>query len=140
MIKEFIYNVSKEIKSNSQSRVISGIRSFFDYLLFEGLIESNPVINIESPKLSRKLPSTLSENEINILIKNIDKNKNESERNIAIIETFRRFILIINKLFNVIKIYIYILKRDSMTNTKKDFQLQESFLINVFPMIKRLEL
>ena len=87
LIKEFIYNISKEIKSNSQSRVISGIRSFFDYLLFEGLIESNPVINIESPKLSRKLPSTLSENEINILIKNIDKNKNESERNIAIIET-----------------------------------------------------
>tara|TARA_B100000073_G_scaffold19526_1_gene15520 strand:- start:3387 stop:4292 length:906 start_codon:yes stop_codon:yes gene_type:complete len=87
LIKDFIYNVSKEIKSNSQSRIISGIRSFFDYLLFEGLIESNPVINIESPKLSRKLPSTLSENEINILIKNIDKNKNESERNIAIIET-----------------------------------------------------
>jgi integrase/recombinase XerD len=68
-------------------KLLHGIRSFFDYLLFEGLIESNPVINIESPKLSRKLPSTLSENEINILIKNIDKNKNESERNIAIIET-----------------------------------------------------
>ena len=81
LIKEFIYNVSKEIKSNSQSRVISGIRSFFDYLLFEGLIESNPVINIESPKLIRKLPSTLSENEINILIKNIDKNSNDISQN-----------------------------------------------------------
>ncbi len=87
IIKEFIYHVSKEIKSNSQSRIISGIRSFYDYLLFEKIIKFNPLTNIESPKLTRKLPSTLSENEINIMINNINKNKKEAERNVAIIET-----------------------------------------------------
>ena len=39
-IKEFIYHISKEVKANSQSRIISGIRSFYDYLLFEKLINN----------------------------------------------------------------------------------------------------
>ena len=86
-IKEFIYHISKEVKANSQSRIISGIRSFYDYLLFEKLINNNPLTNIESPKQQRKLPSTLSLEEINLMIKCIDKTKKESERNIAIIET-----------------------------------------------------
>ena len=86
-IKEFVYYISKEVKANSQSRIISGIRNFYDYLLFEKLIKTNPLSNIESPKLQRKLPSILSLDEINLMIKNIDKTKKESERNIAIIET-----------------------------------------------------
>ncbi len=86
-IKEFIFHISKEVKANSQSRIISGLRSFYDYLLFEKLINSNPLTNIESPKQQRKLPSTLSLDEINLMIKSIDKTKKESERNIAIIET-----------------------------------------------------
>ena len=59
-IKEFVYHISKEVKANSQSRIISGIRSFYDYLLFEKLINNNPLTNIESPKQQRILPSTLS--------------------------------------------------------------------------------
>jgi len=86
-VKEFVYHISKEVKANSQSRIISGIRSFYDYLLFEKLIKTNPLSNIDSPKLQRKLPNTLSLDEINLMIKNIDKTKKESERNIAIIET-----------------------------------------------------
>ena len=86
-VKEFVYHISKKVKANSQSRIISGIRSFYDYLLFEKLIKNNPLSNIDSPKLQRKLPSTLSLDEINLMIKNIDKTKKESERNIAIIET-----------------------------------------------------
>ena len=101
LIKEFIYHISKKIKSSSQSRIISGIRSFYDYLMFEKLIDSNPLINIESPKQQRNLPSTLSENEINILIKNIDMKKNESERNIAIIETLYGCGLRVSELINL---------------------------------------
>lgn len=86
-IKEFVYYISKKVKANSQSRIISGIRSFYDYLLFEKLIENNPLTNIESPKQQRKLPSTLSLEEINLMIHRIDRTKKESERNIAIIET-----------------------------------------------------
>ena len=51
------------------------------------MINNNPLTNIESPKQQRKLPSTLSLDEINLMIKSIDKTKKESERNIAIIET-----------------------------------------------------
>ena len=101
LIKEFIYHISKKIKSSSQSRTISGIRSFYDYLMFEKLIDFNPLINIESPKQQRNLPSTLSENEINILIKNIDMKKNESERNIAIIETLYGCGLRVSELINL---------------------------------------
>ena len=86
-IKEFVYYISKKVKANSQSRIISGIRSFYDYLLFEKLIKNNPLTNIESPKQQRKLPSTLSLEEINLMIQRIDRTKKESERNIAIIET-----------------------------------------------------
>ena len=86
-IKEFVYYISKKVKANSQSRIISGIRSFYDYLLFEKLIENNPLTNIESPKQQRKLPSILSLEEINLMIQRIDRTKKESERNIAIIET-----------------------------------------------------
>ena len=101
LIKEFIYHISKKIKSSSQSRTISGIRSFYEYLMFEKLIDSNPLINIESPKQQRNLPSTLSENEINILIKNIDMKKKESERNIAIIETIYGCGLRVSELINL---------------------------------------
>ncbi len=100
-IKEFVYNISKEVKANSQSRIISGLKSFYDYLLFEKIIKINPVSNIESPKLRRKLPSTLSIEEINSMINNIDKTKKESERNIAIIETLYGCGLRVSELINL---------------------------------------
>ena len=100
-IKEFVYNISKEVKANSQSRIISGLKSFYDYLLFEKLIKINPVSNIESPKLRRKLPSTLSIEEINSMINNIDKTKKESERNIAIVETLYGCGLRVSELINL---------------------------------------
>ena len=100
-VKEFVYNISKEVKANSQSRIISGLKSFYDYLLFEKLIKINPMSNIESPKLRRKLPSTLSIEEINSMINNIDKTKKESERNIAIIETLYGCGLRVSELINL---------------------------------------
>ena len=100
-IKEFVYFISKMVKPNSQSRIISGVRSFYEYLLFEKLIKINPVSNIESPKLQRKLPSTLSIDEINLMIKNIDKTKNEAERNIAIIETLYGCGIRVSELINL---------------------------------------
>ena len=63
-IKEFLQNISKGLNSSSQSRIISGLRSFFDFLIFEKYISQNPLRLIESPKTSRKLPDTLSIEEI----------------------------------------------------------------------------
>ena len=87
IIKEFIYSISKSINPASQSRIISGLRSFFEYLIFEKYIKTNPLSLIESPRISRKLPDTLTIKEIDLLISNINISTNEGERNIALIET-----------------------------------------------------
>ena len=85
-IKEFLNVISKLLNSSSQSRIISGLRSFFEFLIFEKYITQNPLRLIESPKISRKLPDTLSTKEIDELISNIDLSKDQGERNVAIIE------------------------------------------------------
>ena len=85
-IKEFLQKISKELNSSSQSRIISGLRSFFEFLIFEKYISQNPLRLIESPKISRKLPDTLSIEEIDLLTSNLDLSKEQGERNLAIIE------------------------------------------------------
>jgi integrase/recombinase XerD len=71
---------------SSQARILSGIKSFFKYLLMEDLIKSDPSELLESPKIQRKLPDTLSINDINKLIDVIDVSKPEGARNKAILE------------------------------------------------------
>jgi integrase/recombinase XerD len=87
IIQQFIYKISKEVSPRSQARIISGLRSFFDYLIFEDYRKTNPTDLIEPPKIGRKLPDTLSENEINELIASIDLSHSQGERNRTIIET-----------------------------------------------------
>ncbi|ASO06252.1 site-specific tyrosine recombinase XerD [Arenibacter algicola] len=86
-IQQFIYELAKNVNPRSQARVISGLKSFFNYLIFEDYRQDNPMELIESPKVGRKLPDTLSEEEINELIGAIDLSKPEGERNRAILET-----------------------------------------------------
>lgn len=86
-IQPFIYEISKQLNARSQSRLISGLRSFFGYLVFEDYRTTNPLDLIESPKIGRKLPDTLSIEEIDKLIAAIDLSKAEGERNRAILET-----------------------------------------------------
>lgn len=86
-IQRFVYELPKKVNPRSQARIISGLKSFFNYLLFEDYRRDNPMDLIESPKVGRKLPDTLSEEEINTLIGAIDLSKPEGERNRAILET-----------------------------------------------------
>ncbi len=86
-IQQFIYEAAKVVNPRSQARIISGLKSFFNYLVFEDYRADNPMDLIESPKIGRKLPDTLSEKEINQLIAAIDLSKAEGERNRAILET-----------------------------------------------------
>jgi len=86
-IQKFIYDASKSLSAGSQARLISGLRSFFDYLIFEEYRKTNPTDLIESPKLGRKLPDTLSVDDIDIIIASIDLSKPQGERNRTIIET-----------------------------------------------------
>jgi len=86
-IQQFIYSVSKEVNPRSQARIISGLKSFFNYLIFEDYRKDSPLELIESPKTGRKLPDTLSVQEIDALIAAIDLSSNEGERNRAMLET-----------------------------------------------------
>ena len=86
-IQQFIYSVSKEVNARSQARIISGLKSFFLYLIFEDYRTDNPMELIEAPRLGRKLPDTLSIEDIDNLIAAIDLSKPEGERNRAILET-----------------------------------------------------
>lgn len=71
---------------SSQARILSGIKSFYKYLLAEDMIRNNPAELLESPKKMRKLPDTLSYQDINKLIEAIDLSKSDGTRNKAIIE------------------------------------------------------
>ncbi len=86
-VQKFIYEVAKTVNPRSQARIISGLKSFFGYLVFEDYRKDNPMDLIDSPKIGRKLPDTLSESEINALIGAIDQSRPEGERNRAILET-----------------------------------------------------
>ena len=86
-IQQFIYSVSKEVNARSQARIISGLKSFFSYLIFEDYRNDNPLELIETPKIGRKLPDTLSLSEIDALIAAVDLSVPEGERNRAMLET-----------------------------------------------------
>ncbi|WCO03026.1 site-specific tyrosine recombinase [Psychroserpens ponticola] len=106
VIQPFIYDASKSINARSQSRLISGLRSFFSYLIFEDYRKTNPLDHIESPKTGRKLPDTLSIKEIDTLIGAIDLSKSYNtiyigERNRAILETLYSCGLRVSELINL---------------------------------------
>ena len=86
-VQAFIYAVAKEVNARSQARIISGLKSFFSYLIFEQYRKDDPLQLIETPKTARKLPDTLSVTEIDLLIAAIDLSTNEGERNRAMLET-----------------------------------------------------
>ena len=86
-VQQFIYTVAKEVNPRSQARIISGLKSFFNYLIFEGYRQDHPLTLIETPRTGRKLPDTLSVDEIDQLVAAIDLSTKEGERNRAILET-----------------------------------------------------
>lgn len=100
-VQQFIYDVAKTVNPRSQARIISGLKGFFNYLVFEDYRSDNPMDLIETPKIGRKLPDTLSVEEINGLISAIDLSKPEGERNRAILETLYGCGLRVSELVNL---------------------------------------
>lgn len=87
-LKQFIHWIADlGMTANSQARIISGIKSFYRFLLLEEEIKSDPSELLSTPKIGRKLPDTLSIEEIDSLIEAVDLGKNEGLRNRAVIET-----------------------------------------------------
>ncbi|RIV69305.1 site-specific tyrosine recombinase XerD [Flagellimonas aequoris] len=100
-VQQFIYDLAKTVNPRTQARTISGLKGFFNYLIFEDYREDNPMELIETPKIGRKLPDTLSVDEINGLINAIDLSKPEGERNRAILETLYGCGLRVSELINL---------------------------------------
>jgi len=101
-LKTFItWYGENNINTRTQSRVLSGIRAFFRYLLIEGEIDENPASLLESPKIGLKLPEVLSISEIDRIIVEIDLSKPEGHRNKAIIETLYGCGLRVSELVNL---------------------------------------
>lgn len=74
------------IEASTQARCLSGIRSFFQYLVYEGRIPLDPTVHIKSPQKGRKLPDTLSFDEITLILEANDMSTNEGVRNRTMLE------------------------------------------------------
>jgi integrase/recombinase XerD len=117
-VQQFLYEEAKNIEARSQARRISGLKSFFNFLVFEGYRESSPIDLIESPKLGRKLPIVLSLDEIELLLNTIDLGNSLGHRNRAIIETLYGSGLRVSELVNL-KISDLYFKENMMLITGK---------------------
>ena len=101
VIREFIYQQTKLIKPSSQSRLISSLKNFFDYLIIEKIIFINPIHSIQYPKIATKIPETLSIQEIDKLIDYLKKSKKNSLRNCTILEVLYSCGLRVSELTNL---------------------------------------
>lgn len=101
-LSEFIAFINKmELGVYSQARVVSGIRAFFRYLVFENIIDTDPSELLDSPQLGRKLPDVLNIDDISRIIDTTDLSLPEGERNKAILETLYGCGLRVTELINL---------------------------------------
>ncbi len=101
VIQQFIYSIAPQLNPRSRARIISGLKSFFNYLVFEDYRKDSPMELIEVPKTGRKLPDTLSTDEIDNLIGAIELGKEGGERNRAMLETLYSCGLRVSELVNL---------------------------------------
>lgn len=101
-LQEFVKWVNElGMSAGSQARMISGIKGFYKYLLLENLLTVDPTTLLEAPKLARKLPDTLSVNDINRLIEAVDLSREGGQRNKAMLETLYSCGLRVSELVNL---------------------------------------
>jgi len=87
-LQQFLVHIHElDLSAGTQSRVLSGVRSFYRYLLLEDVIDADPTALLETPKLKRSLPDFLSIEEIELLFATIDHSTPEGQRNRAMFET-----------------------------------------------------
>ncbi len=93
--------------AHSQARILSGIKAFYKYLMFEELVEKDPTALMEGPKLGRKLPDTLEYHEIEKLLEAIDLSSPEGGRNRAMLEILYSSGLRVSELVDLKRANIY---------------------------------
>ena len=107
-LKDFLKYLNElGLSAYSQARIISGLRGFFNYLLGEDLISSDPAELLEGPRLGRKLPDTLDYHEIEKILSVIDLSTPEGARNRAMLEILYSSGLRVSELVNLKRAGIY---------------------------------
>ena len=101
-IKQFISWINDlGMLASSQSRVLSGLKSLFGFLVLERIIEEDPTVLVEMPRITKKIPSTLQIEEINAMVAAIDSSKPEGMRNKALLEVLYGCGLRVSELINL---------------------------------------
>lgn len=101
-LQEFLKWITElGMTATSQARIISGIKSFYKYLLLENVLNVDPTALLEAPKLGRKLPDTLNIEDINMILEAIDLSTPEGQRNKAMLETLYSCGLRVSELVNL---------------------------------------
>lgn len=85
----------------SQARIISGLKSFYKFLVLDDYLESSPCELLESPKIGLKIPEVLSTTEIDAMLSNIDLSKPDGQRNLAMVEMLYSCGLRVSELVNI---------------------------------------
>ncbi len=85
-LKDFVYELSKEVQPPTQSRIVSGIKGFFAFMKLEGYREDNPTQLLERPKIRKTFPDTLSTEEVDTLIAGVDSSSRHAFRNRCMLE------------------------------------------------------
>ncbi|MCS4240098.1 site-specific tyrosine recombinase XerD [Myroides odoratus] len=100
-VNEFVYQLSTVLAPTSQARIISGVKSFFTFLLVDGQIEKAPTDLLEIPKLGRKLPEVLAMEEVDAMLATLDLSTNEGYRNKVMMELLYSCGLRVSELVNL---------------------------------------
>jgi integrase/recombinase XerD len=101
-LRDFLHYLNDlELVANSQARILSGIKAFYQFLALENLVNIDPTEQLDAPKTNRKLPDTLSFPEIELLLDNIDVSTPEGTRNRAIVEVLYSCGLRVSELVNL---------------------------------------
>lgn len=101
-LQAFLKYISEfHFTETTQSRIISGIKHFYKFLILENYIQTNPAELLETPRIKRKLPVYLSVEEIDVMLSMIDRSSAEGERNIAMLETMYSCGLRVSELINL---------------------------------------
>ena len=107
-LRDFLQHINElGMSAHSQARILSGIKAFYRYLLFEELVEKDPTLLIEGPRLGRKLPDTLDYAEIVKLLEAIDLSSPEGGRNRAMLEILYSSGLRVSELVELKKANVY---------------------------------
>lgn len=101
-LKDFISYIHKlGLGARSQSRILSGIKSFYKFMMLEDLISDDPTELLDGPKLAKKIPTVLTVDEINLLFSTIDMSTDHGQRNRAMLETLYACGLRVSELINL---------------------------------------